>query len=274
MFIRQVLLTVSVFAAALCCHDIKLAQGQSVRWQWSVNPKEAAGIEAILQRLDEPMPPGVGASGASPLKSLLDDFPIPTLLDVDALLEESVSPEEPIMHSPFPGQTLRSYLNTVLDPLVLTWRANDGYLLITTRKTSSTVLCMYDVSSIVSGHTSLLSSKEEISSRYRAIINLIESTIQADQWQSAGGTSNIQAWRVDGKHLMAVLAPYETQFAIQDLFAAKDRLTGGPVVAQKQKTEKSKGQVLGGNSSSPVNDSVRIRSTNRVARSSSIRTEE
>ena len=273
MFIRQVLLTVSVFAAALCCHDIKLAQGQSVRWQWSMNSKEATGIEAILKRLDEPMPPRVGASGACPLKSLLEDFPIPTLLDINALADESVSPEEPITHSPFPGQTLRSYLNTVLDPLVLTWRANDGYLLITTRKTSSTVLCMYDVSSIVSGHTSSLSSKEEIGSRYRAITTLIESTIEADQWQSAGGTSTIQAWRVDGKYLMAVLAPYETQFAIQDLFAAKDRLTGGLAAAERQKAEKSTGRVVRGNSSSPLSNSGRIRSTNRVARSSSIRTE-
>ena len=196
---------------------------ESVRWVWADNANGTTtnNIIHLLERLNEQAP---SFSGTISLKNYFASFPVFVRIDEKALEEENITPDEPIS-PPHPGESIRSYLEWVLGNLQLTWVPTENSLLVTSKKSSANLLCLYDVTPVVPNVE--ITPKQELfygNPNTHSLWEMIERSIFPDQWQNAGGTSSISSRRVSGKSLLAINAPFTTQVEIQRFFVSQDLL--------------------------------------------------
>ncbi|MFN7734271.1 MAG: hypothetical protein ACK5OB_20415 [Pirellula sp.] len=118
-----------------------------------------------------------------------------------------------------PGETFRSTLDSILSPLNLTWRPYPTYLLITNRKNSANVMCVYDVTSMVRNPTHA-PEPNKYAVPLVQLMNGIEQSIHPDMWSNAGGTAIMSVLRTDQRVLMIVWCPMDAQLEIQQLLLA------------------------------------------------------
>ena len=208
-----------VFLAWLC--GATAGAQESVRWVWAddANGTTTNNITRLLERLNEQAP---SFSGTISLKKYFANFPVHVRIDEKALEEENITPDEP-MYPPHPDESIRSYLEWVLGNLQLTWVPTENSLLVTSKKSSANVLCLYDVTPVVPNVEITL--KQELyygNPNTHSLSLMIEQSIAPDQWQNSGGTSSISSRRVGGRSLLAINAPFTTQVEVQQLFASQD----------------------------------------------------
>jgi hypothetical protein len=142
------------------------------------------------------------------MKEFSEVYGFPILLDEKGLEDETVTAEEPITLN-VPGISLRSALWLILEPLNLTFVIRDEVMIITNKKSSANILCVYEVDS-------LLPSRAE-SNRYLNI-RLIEESITPDVWLNAGGTSTISVvYNRNEQMVWVIAAPFETHLELQSL---------------------------------------------------------
>ncbi len=187
----------------------------AIRWVQSSHYSDSHLIEEISGILDEPSPIK-GQKKSVPLSHLVSMYPLVVLIDERALDEESIPRDEPILLPNVPGISIRNQLKYFLEPLQLTYVEKPGYVMITSKKASANVTRLYDVTSLVS----------QMKGKYNfsPLISIIERTISEDNWQSAGGNSNMTEWRTPAAAVLVVNAPSETHEAIRDLFSAQREL--------------------------------------------------
>ncbi len=194
----------------------------TVTWRWSHTTEESESIETILKQLNQPVP---SLQGKRPLGEVLRMLPMPIRVDAVALEEESLTLDEVIESDSYSPQTIRMYLETILNPLQLTWRPEVGFVTITSRQGSANTLCIYDITSYIQYSGNSKREYTEAGARFESLSHVIQSSISPDQWTQAGGNSELLAWKTQNSIRMVVVAPYETQFAIQALFATEAKLT-------------------------------------------------
>lgn len=203
------------FSIAYCCMAIQGSAQDTIRWVQSTNYSDNLVRQEISRKLDEPSPIA-GMDKALSLKKLMSLYPLVVLLDKKALEEESLTPDELIVLPMIPGITIRNQLRFILEPLQLTYVEKPGYLLITSKKSSANVVCLYDVTNLVRSAIGKYN--------FSPLFSVIERSIDEDNWQAAGGNSSMTEWRTPSAAILVVSAPDETQEAIRDLFSAKKEL--------------------------------------------------
>lgn len=193
-----------------------------VTWRWSHATEESESIETILKQLNQPVP---SLKGKRSLAEALRMMPLPIRVDTTALEEENLTLDEVIESDSYSPQTIRMYLETILDPLQLTWRPEVGFVTSTSRQGSANTLCIYDITSYIQYSSNSKRELTEAGDRFESLAHVIQSSISPDQWILAGGNSELLPWKTQNNIRMVVAAPYETQFAIQALFATEAKLT-------------------------------------------------
>ncbi len=192
-----------------------------VTWRWSHTTEESESIERTLEQLNQPVP---SLKGKRSLAEALRMLPLPIRVDPVALEEESLTLDEVIESDSYSPQTIRMYLETILNPLQLTWRPEVGFVTITSRQGAANTLCIYDVTSYIQYNSNSKAEYAEAGARFQSLSHVIQSSISPDQWAIAGGNSQLLPWKTQNNIRMVVTAPYETQFAIQALFATEAKL--------------------------------------------------
>ena len=111
---------------------------------------------------------------------LQDTYQIPIQLDLPALEEIGIGPDEPVTISVY-GVSLRSALRLMLKQLGLTYIIQDEVLLITTPEEAESQLtvCVYDVRDLVDG--------PKDAAGVNALIETIIETVAHDSWAAHGG---------------------------------------------------------------------------------------
>jgi hypothetical protein len=143
------------------------------------------------------------------MKEFSEVYGFPILLDEKGLVDETVTAEEPITLN-VPEISLRSALRLILDPLNLIFVIRDEVMIITNKRYSANMLCVYEVDS-------LLPSRAE-SNGYLNIWLLIEQSITPDVWLNAGGTSTMSVvYNRNEQIVWVIAAPFETHLEIQSL---------------------------------------------------------
>ena len=193
-----------------------------VTWRWSNTTEESESIEATLKQLNQPVP---NLKGKRSLAEALRMLPLLIRVDPVALEEESLTLDEVIDSDSYSPQTIRMYLETILNPLQLTWRPEVGFVTITSRQGAANSLCIYDITSYIQYTSNSKRELIEAGDRFESLAHVIQSSISPDQWTLAGGNSQLLPWKTQNNIRMVVAAPYETQFAIQALFATEAKLT-------------------------------------------------
>ena len=216
----------TAFAVCSCFFWLTLSQLDAyaqpkVTWRWSHATEESESIEATLKQLNQPVP---SLKGKRSLAEALRMLPLPIRVDPVALEEESLTLDEVIESDSYHPQTIRMYLETILDPLQLTWRPEVGFVTITSRQGATNTLCIYDITSYIQYTSNSKREQTEAGDRFESLAHVIESSISPDQWVVAGGNSQLLPWKTQNNIRMVVAAPYETQFAIQALFATEAKL--------------------------------------------------
>ena len=209
---RWLLLFTSFVFGELANH---LAAQEPIRSTQSTNRADSRLIEEISRKLDE-LSPIQSLVHAMPIKQLMSMYPITIVFDERALEEESITVDEPITLPQVKGITIRNQLKIILEPLQLTYVELPGYLLVTSKKSSANVVRLYDVTSVVSFVRGGFN--------FAPLIGIIERSIAEDNWQSAGGNSNMSVWQTNDVAILVVSAPGETHESIRDLFSAHREL--------------------------------------------------
>jgi len=89
----------------------------------------------------------------------------------------------------------------------------------------SNTLCIYDITSCIQYNSNSKREHTEAGDRFESLAHVIQYSIFPDQWTQAGGNSELLPWKTKNNIRMVVVAPYETQFAIQALFTTEAKLT-------------------------------------------------
>lgn len=160
------------------------------------NERELKMRAQLNERLDFEM---VAAPLSAAVAYLSKTANLPFILDEKALEEESVTPDEPITLR-MKDAKVKNILTMMLEPLQLTYIIEYEMVRITSKKTSANELRFYDLSYLFPDSSLTLE-----------LLSGIESTIAPDQWQTAGGNSNI---RTVGS-MMLVNATQEIHFAVE-----------------------------------------------------------
>ncbi len=156
--------------------------------------------DAIRAKLNERLSIDLNGSPLSAaMSNMSKQMDIPIILDEKALEEENITPDEPITIK-LPAVSFRSALKLILEPLQLTYVIEDEVMRVTSKKTSANVCRFYDLSSILPDN----GLTEELRQG-------IESMITPDQWQSAGGSSNMTTVG----SMLVIAAPHETHTAVE-----------------------------------------------------------
>ena len=156
--------------------------------------------DAIRAKLNDRLSIDLNGSPLSDaMANMSKQMDIPIIIDDKALEEENITPDEPITIK-LPLVSFRSALKLILEPLQLTYVIEDEVMRVTSKKTSANACRFYDLSSILpdNGLTTELCSG-------------IETMISPDQWQSAGGSSNMTTVG----SMLVIVAPHETHTAIE-----------------------------------------------------------
>jgi hypothetical protein len=195
-----------------------LAQHRSA-WTWQASPSgnEWLGANETEHRIFLGLREKRNVSlNNTPLNKVMKEFSkvygFPILLDEKGLEDETVTAEDPITLN-VPEISLRSALRLILDPLNLTFVIRDEVMIITNKRNSANMLCVYDVDSLL---PSRAGSKRDLS--LGRLIRAIEESITPDTWLNAGGTSSISLVRNRNEQMVWVIAaPFETHLEIQSL---------------------------------------------------------
>lgn len=207
-----------------------------VTWRWSHLNEEADSIKTTLKQINQPVP---NLKGRRTLGEVFRMLPLPIRVDMIALEEENITLDEVIECDSYSPQTIRMYLETILDPLQLTWRPEVGFVAITSRQGSANTLCIDEVTSYIQYSDTSKREQTEAGARFQSLSNVIQSSISPDHWMQAGGNSELIAWKTQNRIRMVVVAPYETQFAIQSLFATEAKLTAAEPISSTASSERA-----------------------------------
>ncbi len=124
---------------------------------------------------------------------------VPCILDETALVEESITPDEPITLN-LKDARIRNILALMLEPLQLTYVIEYEMVRVTSRKISANELRFYDLSYLL----------PDSGLRLELLAGL-EASISPDQWQSQGGNCSM---RTVGSMLL-ITAPQDIHFAVE-----------------------------------------------------------
>jgi hypothetical protein len=208
-----------------------VGQSQEVTHTWIRNEQSSSAWNRILEQLDRPAP---YESHVRTLKDLPKYLPIPVVIDRRALRDASISDEEPLKDQAFEGQTLRSYLDMVLEDFELRWTIEYDCLVISTEGHGN-VACLYDVTPLL---TLGGDDRKSIATSCRSIMEVIESSVDPDCWESNSGTGCIVPWRLGDRYTLVVRAPVPTHLKIQDLFRSSQRMIAlGEVIVAPNRSE-------------------------------------
>ena len=146
---------------------------------------------------------------AQPLSGVVKFFEqtieIPFMIDVKALEEENITPDEQITLHRIPPTRIRDTLTMILAPLGLKYVIGRETVIITSEKASGETIRFYDLSYILSDNG--LTTE---------IIALIEGVISPDHWQNAGGVNSIR----NVGSMLVVKTDEEGQFEIERMLRA------------------------------------------------------
>ena len=140
-----------------------------------------------------------GSPLSAAMANISKQMDIPIILDDKALEEENITPDEPITLQRKDAR-LRDLLLQILEPLQLTYTIELEALRITSKKASANKVRFYDLSSILPDNGLTTELRQGI-----------ESMITPDQWQIAGGSSNMTTVG----SMLVIAAPHETHSAVE-----------------------------------------------------------
>ena len=195
-----------------------LAQHRSI-WTWQASPSgnEWLGANETEHRIFLSLREKRNvALNNTPLNRVMKEFSevygFPILLDEKGLEDETVTAEEPITLN-VPEISLRSALRLILDPLNLIFVIRDEVMIITNKRNSANMLCVYDVDSLL---PSRAESKRDLS--LGGLMRAIECSITPDVWLNAGGTSTFSlVCNRNEQKVLLIAAPFETHLELQSL---------------------------------------------------------
>ena len=182
-----------------------------------VDPQINQNIDSLLARMRAPAADIYAGPKKVPLKEALARWDVRVLLDERAFEEEAISVDESV-EAPFHGQSMLSFLElNVGSQLNLTWVPHEGGITITTKSNNANVLCAWDISR-------LSKTKSDRSRRagpwYQTItsqcINIIQQTVENDNWDIGGGTSTLLELQINNKTILVANAPFATNMKIHD----------------------------------------------------------
>jgi hypothetical protein len=162
--------TVATVASPPACHCL----GQ----------ESSSSVAQIRAALASPLKPNGLDFTETPLNqvvsSLQDEYGIPIQLDVLALQDAGLDPEEPVTVNAH-GISLKSALRLMLKRHQLTYNIQDEVLLITTRETAEANLltCVYSVRDLVNG--------ADDAAGVQSLIQVVTSCIASESWSENGG---------------------------------------------------------------------------------------
>ena len=156
----------------------------------------------------------------------LDFNGIPTQIDVRALADVGLTPDEPVT---FQQRAVRlsDGLHLLLRQLDLTWTIRDRHLVITTPEESENQLItkIYDVRNLVeppvlmvdaSGYYSMMPSVVWTCD-FDTLIELITSSIAPDSWDELGGAGSIECYVTRRMRVLVISQTYEVQQQVDAL---------------------------------------------------------
>ena len=129
---------------------------------------------------------------------------MPFFIDVQALDEENITPDEPVSITRKDTKVC-DVLTQILEPLQLTYRVDLEAVFITSKKTSANAIRYYDLSYILSDNAIV-----------SELTTSIEAMVDPDQWVSAGGNSS---WVTVGS-MLVISAPQNTHIKIERMLRA------------------------------------------------------
>jgi hypothetical protein len=135
------------------------------------------------------------------LHSIGEKLGIPVIIDEKGLNEETLTPDEPVTVARKDAR-VRDILRQVLQPLNLTVKVDLEAFVVTNKKNSAKEIRFYDLSYILPDNGVTID-----------LIKAIETMIEPDTWQSAGGTSAITTVG----SMLIVNAPQDAQDGIENL---------------------------------------------------------
>ncbi len=166
---------------------------------------------------------------------------IPIIIDKRGLDEAGIPSDTPVtihLH----GVSLRSALRLMLYKLELTYRINDGLLIITTPEEAENnpSVCVYPIGDLLQPQRpSLFSPRNAVSETYDELITLITSTIAVDSWSDMGGSGSIEP--LPSQQALVISQTNEAQRDVANLLhvirelnvqtRAADKTKSGPPVA-------------------------------------------
>jgi len=215
----------------------------------TANAKIEAALDASLRL----------SSDDAPLREVIDyvqqSTRIPIIIDTRGLDDAGITSDTPVtVH--LRGVSLRSALRLMLRELDLTYRIDDGLLIITTPEEAEnkSSVRVYPVADLLHPpRPSLFSARNDVSESYDELIELITSTIAMDSWSDVGGAGSIEP--LPSQRALVISQTNEAQQDVANLLCAvrelrartraADNAKSGPPVAslsvlgaQQQQAEK------------------------------------
>ena len=211
------------------CHCLGETDSQSVA---RINAALAGPLKEVgLEFQDEPL--------ESVVNFLQDNYDVPIQIDVEALQDVGLSPDEPVTIN-VRNVTLKSALRLLLKPLQLTYVIANEVLIITTPEEaeSQLVVCVYDVRDLVSARNA---TKE-----LEHLAEVIVACIAGETWaKSGGGEAEIRPLRPG---LLVVSQTRAVHDEIASLFAAMRKILhqpGDPSQPQALQESGGRGGMMG-----------------------------
>ncbi len=147
-----------------------LETGNSDRERIELNRKQLHETEVTLNFVGQPL--------TDAIQSLQAEASIAITLDTNALSEEGIALEEPITVN-LPAMPLCDALETILEPIGLTYEVHERYVKVTTKSAVKMAVRFYDLAFVLPSTEGLDDVK-----------NTIEQVVE-EQWEVTGGTGSI-----------------------------------------------------------------------------------
>jgi hypothetical protein len=178
---------------------------------------EQAIRERLHQRLDFEF---TATPLAAVMKFLSKELKIPIMIDDKSLNDEGITLDEPVTLQLENAKAI-NVLDLILQPLQLCVEIKNEVMLVTSQRTHASVIRYYDLSYILPDN-----------SLCHEVLRLIESTVDPDNWVSAGGVARISIFG----SMLVVSTTESNQLAIQELLrnvASQSQKNMKPLAAQK-----------------------------------------